>query len=290
VDIDPKSYNLDTNRLEDLLKKVRKKNERPKVLMPVHLFGQMADMTAMMRIASRYEMRVVEDAAQAIGAREEITQNNQTTKARIAGAVGDMGCFSFYPTKNLGGAGEGGMIITGSSALADKIRILRNHGMSPRYHHQMIGINSRLDALQAAVLRVKLRYLGKWTKERRANAARYRALFKEKDLNSSQIHLPEEKKNVYHIYNQFVIATHNRDALRDYLFQQGIGSEVYYPIPLHLQQCYRNLGYREGDFPESERAARQTLALPIYPELTPAQQNYVVKTIKKFFSTEHTEI
>jgi dTDP-4-amino-4,6-dideoxygalactose transaminase len=289
VDIDPKTYNLEPNRLEDYLRKIRKKSERPKVLMPVHLFGQMADMTAMMRIARRYEMRVVEDAAQAIGAREKANHNGQAPKEWIAGAVGDMGCFSFYPTKNLGGAGDGGMVITGDSALANKIRILRNHGMHPRYHHQMIGLNSRLDALQAAVLRVKLRYLKKWTQDRRANAARYRSLFAESGLNPPQILLPEEKNAAYHIYNQFVIAVKNRDALRDHLFQQGIGSEIYYPIPLHLQECYRDLGYRQGDFPESERAARETLALPIYPELTAAKQNYVVKTIKKFFATEGTE-
>jgi dTDP-4-amino-4,6-dideoxygalactose transaminase len=289
VDIDPKTYNLDPNRLEDYLRKIRKKNERPKVLMPVHLFGQMADMAGMMRIARRYDLRVVEDAAQAIGAREKANHYRRPSKEWIAGTVGDMGCFSFYPPKNLGGAGEGGMVITGDPALANKVRILRNHGMRPRYHHQIIGINSRLDALQAAVLRVKLRYLEKWTQDRRANAARYRSLFAEWGMNPSQILLPDEKKGDYHIYNQFVIAVKNRDALRNYLSQQGIGSEIYYPIPLHLQECYQNLGYRRGDFPESEKAARETLALPIYPELTAAQQSYVVKNIKNFFATERTE-
>jgi dTDP-4-amino-4,6-dideoxygalactose transaminase len=289
VDIDPKTYNLDPNRLEDYLKRIRKKKDRPKVLMPVHLYGQMADMTAMMRIARKYEMRVVEDAAQAIGAREKAGRNGRNSKERIAGAVGDLGCFSFYPTKNLGGAGEGGMVITRDPALADKIRILRNHGMHPRYHHQLIGLNSRLHALQAAVLRVKLPYLEKWTQGRRANATRYRSLFADLGLDSSQILLPVERKGVYHTYNQFVVAAKNRDGLRNHLSQKGVGSEIYYPIPLHLQECYRDLGYRQGDFPESENAARKTLALPIYPELTVAQQTYVVKTIHKFFTTESTE-
>jgi dTDP-4-amino-4,6-dideoxygalactose transaminase len=291
VDIDPKTYNLDPNRLEDYLKRIRKKRDYPKVLMPVHLFGQMADMTAMMRLARKYEMRVVEDAAQAIGAREKRGQSGRNPKEKewIAGTVGDLGCFSFYPTKNLGGAGEGGMVITKDPALADKIRILRNHGMYPRYHHQMIGLNSRLDALQAAVLRVKLRYLKNWTEGRRTNAARYRSGFAESGLDSSRVLLPVERKGAHHIYNQFVIAVKNRDSLRRHLSQMGIGSEIYYPIPLHLQECYRNLGYRDGDFPESEKAARETLALPIYPELTAAQQSYVIKTIKKFFTTENTE-
>ena len=289
VDIDPKTYNLDPNRLEDYLKRIRKKKERPKVLMPVHLYGQMADMTAMMRLARKYEMRVVEDAAQAIGAREKAGRNGRNAKDGIAGAVGDLGCFSFYPTKNLGGAGEGGMVITRDPALAGKIRILRNHGMHPRYHHQLIGLNSRLDSLQAAILRVKLPYLEKWTQGRRANATRYRSLFADLGLDSSRILLPVERKGVYHIYNQFVVAAKNRDGLRDHLSQRGIGSEIYYPIPLHLQECYRDLGYRQGDFPESEKAARETLALPIYPELTVAQQTYVVKTIHKFFTTEGTE-
>jgi dTDP-4-amino-4,6-dideoxygalactose transaminase len=197
--------------------------------------------------------------------------------------VGDLGCFSFYPTKNLAGVGEGGMVITGDAALAEKIRILRNHGMNPRYHHRMIGINSRLDALQAAVLRIKLRRLKRWTEERRENAARYRALFAETGLRPPQVTLPEERKGAYHIYNQFVIRVENRDALRDHLFQKGVGTEIYYPIPLHLQECYRDLGYKEGDFPESEQAARETLALPIFPELTAGQQRYVVKSIKDFF-------
>ena len=277
ADIEPRTCNLDPNRLEDALKKLDRKNKRAKVLMPVHLYGQMADMPALMPIAKRYGMRVIEDAAQAIGARETSSRLNRAGKDWIAGAVGDLGCFSFYPTKNLGGVGEGGMVITGDAALAEKIRILRNHGMNPRYHHRMIGINSRLDALQAAVLRIKLRRLKRWTEKRRENAARYRALFAETGLRPPQVTLPEERKGAYHIYNQFVIRVENRDALRDHLSRKGIGTEIYYPIPLHLQECYRDLGYKEGDFPESEQAARETLALPIFPELTAGQQRYVVK-------------
>jgi dTDP-4-amino-4,6-dideoxygalactose transaminase len=289
ADIEPRTCNLDPNRLEDALKKLDRKNKRAKVLMPVHLYGQMADMPALMQIAKRYGMRVIEDAAQAIGARETSSRPNRAGKDWIAGAVGDLGCFSFYPTKNLGGVGEGGMVITGDAALAEKIRILRNHGMNPRYHHRMIGINSRLDALQAAVLRIKLRRLKRWTEKRRENAARYRALFAETGLRPPQVTLPEERKGAYHIYNQFVIRVENRDALRDRLSRKGVGTEIYYPIPLHLQECYRDLGYKEGDFPESEQAARETLALPIFPELTAGQQRYVVKAIKEFFTTEGTE-
>jgi dTDP-4-amino-4,6-dideoxygalactose transaminase len=289
VDIEPRTLNLDPNRLEDALKKMSGKNRRPKVLMPVHLYGQMADMPALTALAGRYGMRVVEDAAQAIGAREAAGPRGRAAKEWIAGAVGDLGCFSFYPTKNLGAAGEGGMVITGDAALAEKIRILRNHGMNPRYHHGMIGINSRLGALQAAVLRVKLRRLPRWTEERRRNAGRYRALFREKGLRPPRVSLPEERKGAYHIYHQFVIRVESRDALRDHLFRKGVGTEIYYPVPLHLQACYRGLGYRAGDFPESERAARETLALPVYPELTERQQRYVVQAIRDFFATEGTE-
>ena len=288
VDIEPRTCNLDPDRLEQVMKKLSGKNKRPTVLMPVHLYGQMADMAALMPIARRYGMRVVEDAAQAIGARENSFRHGRRRES-IAGAVGDLGCFSFYPTKNLGGVGEGGMVITRDAALAEKIRILRNHGMNPRYHHRMIGINSRLDALQAAVLRIKLRNLRRWTEERRENAARYRALFKEEDLWPPQVSLPEERKGAYHIYNQFVIRAENRDALRGHLSRKGIGTEIYYPVPLHLQECYQTLGYREGRFPEAEKAARETLALPIFPELTERQQRCVVKAIKEFFTTESTE-
>jgi dTDP-4-amino-4,6-dideoxygalactose transaminase len=199
--------------------------------------------------------------------------------------VGDAGCFSFFPTKNLGGFGDGGMVVTGDEGLAGQIRLLRNHGAHTKYAHRIIGINSRLDALQAAVLRVKLKYLDRWTEGRRRNAGRYRALFREAGLGSPFVSLPREQKGFYHIYNQFVIRAQRRDALREYLLQKEIGSEIYYPIPLHLQECYRFLGYRPGDLPESERAAGEVLALPIYPELTLSQQRQVVRAVAEFYGS-----
>jgi len=289
VDIDPRTYNLDPNKLEDTLKKIRRKEERPKVLMPVHLFGQMADMQAIMEIARRYEMGVVEDAAQALGARQEINSRSRGQASQgewMAGTVGNLGCFSFYPSKNLGGFGDGGMVVTGDGELAEKVRLLRVHGEKSKYHHQLVGINSRLDALQAVVLRVKLKYLNRWTESRRANADRYRLLFREAGLRSPSVSLPDTKKGHFHIFNQFVIRAKRRDALRDDLARQGIGSAIYYPVPLHLQACYRNLGYRPGDLPESERAARETLALPIYPELTAGQQRKVVRAVADFYSPQ----
>jgi len=289
VDIDPRTYNLDPNKLEDTLKKIRRKQVRPKVLMPVHLFGQMADMQAIMEIARRYEMGVVEDAAQALGARQEINSRSRGQASQgewMAGTVGNLGCFSFYPSKNLGGFGDGGMVVTGDGELAEKVRLLRVHGEKSKYHHQLVGINSRLDALQAVVLRVKLKYLNRWTESRRANADRYRLLFREAGLRSPSVSLPDAKKGHFHIFNQFVIRAKRRDALRDDLARQGIGSAIYYPVPLHLQACYRNLGYRPGDLPESERAARETLALPIYPELTAGQQRKVVRAVADFYSPQ----
>jgi dTDP-4-amino-4,6-dideoxygalactose transaminase len=202
----------------------------------------------------------------------------------IAGAGGDLGCFSFYPTKNLGGFGDGGMVITRDEELARKIRLLRDHGAQAKYAHRMIGINSRLDALQAAVLRVKRKYLDRWTEGRRRNADRYRALFREAKLGPPFISLPQERKGFYHIYNQFVIRAQRRDALREHLLKKEIGSEIYYPIPLHLQECYRFLGYHPGDLPESERAAGEVLALPIYSELTLKQQRQVVRAIAEFYA------
>jgi len=251
----------------------------------------MADMAAIMEIAQRFDLRVVEDAAQALGARQNM-DNKLRAKSlsgeRMAGTVGDLGCFSFYPSKNLGGFGDGGMVVTRDRELAEKIRILRVHGAEFKYEHRQIGICSRLDALQAAVLGVKLRYLKQWTERRRRNAERYRTLFAEAELRPPFLSLPEVKKNCYHIFNQFVIRTRKRDALREHLTQEGIGSEVYYPIPLHLQECYHDLGYRVGDLPESERAARETLAIPIYPELTPGQQCRVVGAIKNFYAMQRT--
>ncbi len=283
IDIDPATYNLDANKLNDHLKRIGRKEERPKVLLPVHLFGQMADMESLLEIARRYEMRVVEDAAQALGARQRMAPKGRGDgEERFAGTVGDLGCFSFYPSKNLGGFGDGGMVITRDEALAETVRILRVHGGKTKYHHRFIGINSRLDALQAAVLSVKLKYLDLWTEMRRANADRYRFLFREAGLEPSLTGLPFAADGCYHIFNQFVIRSGRRDELREYLGREGIGTDIYYPVPLHLQECYQDLGYRIGDLPESERAAKESLALPIYPELTGEQQQTVVKAIKEF--------
>jgi dTDP-4-amino-4,6-dideoxygalactose transaminase len=251
----------------------------------------MADMEALMEISRRYGLRVVEDGAQALGAKQKISSPGRGQKKPqewTAGTVGDLGCFSFFPTKNLGGFGDGGMVVTRDEAIAQKVRLLRVHGAQARYYHQVIGINSRLDSIQAAVLRVKLKYLNRWTEGRRRNADRYRALFKEYDLGRPFISLPQAQNGFYHIYNQFVIRAKSRDALREHLKERGIGSEIYYPVPLHLQACYRTLRYRSDDLPESERAAREVLALPIYPELTPGQQRQVVRAVADFYSARRT--
>jgi dTDP-4-amino-4,6-dideoxygalactose transaminase len=216
---------------------------------------------------------VIEDAAQAIGSRYQ---------DRRAGSMGELGCFSFFPSKNLGGFGDGGMVTTDNENLAEKVRILRVHGSKPKYHHKVIGCNSRLDALQAAVLLIKLEYLDKWTAQRRENANYYRKKFQDNGLTEF-VDLPEVREGNYHIYNQFVIRAKKRDELRQFLSREEIGTEIYYPIPLHLQDCYRNLGYKAEDFPESEKAARETLALPVYSELTTSQQDYVVEKIRKFY-------
>ena len=288
IDIDPATYNLDLSRLEDYLRKKGGRADSPRVVMPVHLYGQMTDMGVLMGLARKHRLRVVEDGAQALGARQKAGSAGRGGAGAgewKAGSVGDAGCFSFFPTKNLGGFGDGGMVVTGDEGLAGQIRLLRNHGAHTKYAHRIIGINSRLDALQAAVLRVKLKYLDRWTEGRRRNAGRYRALFREAGLGSPFVSLPREQKGFYHIYNQFVIRAQRRDALREYLLQKEIGSEIYYPIPLHLQECYRFLGYRPGDLPESERAAGEVLALPIYPELTLSQQRQVVRAVAEFYGS-----
>jgi dTDP-4-amino-4,6-dideoxygalactose transaminase len=284
VDIDPVTFNIDPKKLESLLSGLTKDGDRlvsadgrvVRGVMPVHLFGQMADMRPIMDVASDTGLFVVEDAAQAVGSRSD---------AGKAGSVGAMGCFSFFPSKNLGGFGDGGMITTGSAELAERLRILRNHGSKPKYYHRVVGLNSRLDALQAAVLRVKLTHLDEWTEGRRKNAARYRTLFAGRGLAApgGPVTLPGEVDGYYHIYNQFVITADRRDELRAHLNDAGIGTEIYYPLPLHMQECYRSLGYKEGDFPVSEAAAQRSLALPIYPELTESMQEYVVETVDRFF-------
>ena len=268
VDIDPKTYNLDVAQV------TAKITEKTKAIQPVHLFGQCAEMTALREIADQYNVPLVEDAAQAIGAEEA---------GERAGAMGAIGCFSFYPSKNLGAMGDAGFLTTDDEALAQKLFALRVHGSFERYYHKWVGLNSRLDAMQAAILRVKLPHLDSWTEARQHNAATYRNLFTDRGLTEA-ITLPSERENGRHIYNQFVIrvAGGKRDELKSFLQDHGIGSDIYYPVSLHLQECFEYLGYRTGDFPESERASRETLALPIYPELEAAQLAYVVDKIGEF--------
>ncbi|MCX6030215.1 MAG: DegT/DnrJ/EryC1/StrS family aminotransferase [Chloroflexi bacterium] len=270
VDIDPLTFNLDPAGIEAAI------TGQTKAILPVHLYGQMADMDPIIAIAARHNLIVIEDAAQAIGAEYH---------GRRAGSIGHFGCFSFFPSKNLGGFGDGGMVTTNDPALAEKAKWLRNHGMNPKYYHKYIGGNFRLDALQAAVLRIKLKYLDSWTAGRQRNADRYRRLFAEAGLTQPATRNPQSVVPPFdagfgrHVYNQFVIRTSRRDAVITQLKARQIGHEIYYPLPLHLQECFAGWGYRPGDFPHSEAAAAETLALPIYPELTEELQAAVVAAI-----------
>ncbi len=267
VDIDPATYNLDVSQVEAAI------TERTKAIQPVHLYGQCADMTALNPLMKKYQIPIVEDAAQAIGAEENGVRS---------GAMSDVGCFSFYPSKNLGGMGDGGFMTTNDAEIARKLFALRVHGSEERYHHKWVGLNSRLDGFQGAVLRVKLPHLDSWSNKRKENADSYRELFTDAGL-TEQIELPSERENCRHIYNQFVIRVPGaRDELRTFLTEADIGTDIYYPVPLHMQECFEYLGYREGQFPESERAARESLALPIFPELKIEQQEFVVKKIGEF--------
>jgi dTDP-4-amino-4,6-dideoxygalactose transaminase len=268
VDIEPDTFNLDASRLEAAI------GLRTKAIIPVHLFGQSADMDPISAIAQAHSLTVLEDAAQSIGAEYQ---------GRRCGCLGHAAAFSFYPSKNLGGFGDAGLVSTIDSQLAERIARLRVHGMEPKYCHLEVGFNSRLDALQAAVLRVKLRYIEQWSKARRAVAARYRELFDSFGL-AGTVQLPVERPGRLHVYNQFVIRVPSgaRDALRSHLSSRRIGTEIYYPIPLHLQPCFASLGHSPGDFPRSERAAQQTLAIPMYPELTEEAQYHVVGSIAEF--------
>ena len=270
VDIDPRTYNINPEAVEAVLKKNAK---GVKALLPVHLYGQCADMAAINKIARNYGLPVIEDAAQSIGAEY---------KGKRAGSIGDMGCFSFYPTKNLGGFGDGGMVTTNSPKLAELVRMLRVHGSKTRYYHDLVGANSRLDELQAAVIRVKLRRLDAWTAGRQKNAARYDALFAKAGLEGKVV-VPYIDGNCLSVYNQYVIRAKKRDALRAHLSAQGVGSEIYYPLSLHQQKCFKYLGCKTGSLPESEKAAKEVMALPIYPELTVAQQKHVVASIFAFY-------
>jgi dTDP-4-amino-4,6-dideoxygalactose transaminase len=283
-DIDPVTFNLspeavqafiDTDCVADGERLVnRTTGGRIRALMPVHLYGQCADMDPLMAIARRHGLKVIEDAAQAIG--------SEYRGGMRAGTIGDVGCFSFFPSKNLGAFGDAGLCTTNDAELAESMRVLRVHGGKPKYFHAVIGGNFRLDELQAAVLRVKLKYLDGWTSARQRNAAYYDAALGNAGLGG-KLRTPLALAGYRHIFNQYVLRAQSRDALRQRLTERGIGSEIYYPVPLHLQQCFAYLGYRPGDFPESELAARETLAVPIYPELDPAQMAHVVATIAGFY-------
>ncbi|PJA61488.1 MAG: transcriptional regulator [bacterium (Candidatus Ratteibacteria) CG_4_9_14_3_um_filter_41_21] len=286
VDIEPETFNINPFLIEEKI------TGKTKALLPVHLFGQVAEMSPVMQLAEKYNLAVIEDSAQAIGA--------QYKDERIAGTIGDAGCLSFFPTKNLGGFGDGGMVLTRDKKFSEKIRILRVHGARPKYYHKVIGGNFRLDSLQAAILRVKLKYLDEWTEKRQENGRNYRQIFIEKGLEEL-VHLPKaiyhphltppplrgriEERGIrnYHIYNQFVIRVKKRDQLKEFLEENGVDTAIYYPISLPLQECFKGLGYRSGDFPQAERAAKETLALPIYPEITREMQGYVVEKIKEFY-------
>jgi len=256
--------------MEDLTASERK---QVKAIIPVHLYGQCADMDPILQFARCYDLVVIEDAAQAIGSEYH---------DRRAGAMGDFGCFSVFPSKNLGAFGDGGLVTTNSQETYQQLQILRGHGSKPKYYHKIVGGNFRLDALQAAIVSIKLTRLDHWIQARQSNAAKYRSLFSQKGL-SDTIHLPVERES-RHIYNQFVVMVPDRrDELRTFLAQAGIGTEVYYPVPLHLQECFTYLGYQAGDFKVAEKAARHSLAIPIYPELSDAQLDYVVDNINLLY-------
>ncbi len=274
VDIDPETYNIDPSEIE------KKISSKTKAILPVHLFGQCADMTPLLKIAKERKLFVIEDAAQALGAEyRPIAGEN----GRRAGQMGDLGCFSFYPTKNLGAFGDAGMVVTDNPDLSERVRLLRAHGSQPKYFHKWIGMNSRLDTIQAAILLVKFRYLEKWTAERQKKAERYRLLLQDLASSVEGIRLPIVQYQNRHIFHQYVIRVRERDRLRKFLAEGGLGTDIYYPLPLHLQECYASLGYRRGDLPESEKASQEVLALPIYPELTEDQQIAVVDRIKAFY-------
>jgi dTDP-4-amino-4,6-dideoxygalactose transaminase len=318
VDIDPLTYNIDSDGIETFIevecdfdsskgKLVHKTSGTIiRAIIPVHLYGQCAEMNRITELASAYNLVVIEDGAQAIGSEYPFVKSGEPMRA---GSMGHFGCFSFFPSKNLGGFGDGGMVTTNDGELAEKLKILRAHGSKPKYYHHLVGGNFRLDALQAAVLLVKFKYLDTWTDKRRQNAAYYNSLFqqsglvekgfvippkavweessKETEVNPQfNAHIPHPTSHICsHIYNQYVIRAKERDELRTYLKEHGIGTEIYYPLPLHQQECFVELGYKAGDFPESEKAAAETLALPIYPELEPAQMEYVVDRVNSFYAT-----
>lgn len=269
VDLEPNTYNIDPDLIE------RHITSSTKAIIPVHLYGQCAEMDPIMRLAKKHSMAVIEDAAQAIGAEY---------RDRRAGSIGDIGCISFYPTKNLGGFGDGGAMTTNDPQLAEKLKLLRTHGMQPRYYHQIVGVNSRLDTLQAAVLNVKLPHLDEWSEQRAVNAKRYTTLFTAAGLDHV-LGLPSVAPHRRHVWNQYIVRVPDgkRDALREHLGNLKIGTEIYYPVPMHMQQCFQSLNCKVGSLPQSERAAAETIALPIFPELTVSEQQTVVSAIGSFF-------
>jgi dTDP-4-amino-4,6-dideoxygalactose transaminase len=283
-DIDPLTFNISAAAVKSFITARcetrggalidRASGARVRALMPVHLYGQVADMAALSALAAEYDLKVIEDAAQAIGAED--------ASHKRAGSFGDIGCLSFFPTKNLGAFGDAGMCVANDAALSERMEILRVHGGRPKYYHAFIGGNFRIDELQAAVLNIKLRHLDAWSAGRQRNAAYYDAAFARERIGAS-VTTPSVSRGVRHIYNQYVIRARDRVALRSHLADAGVGTEIYYPVPLHLQQCFAYLGHRSGEFPESERASAETLALPIYPELSEAQLQYVVDTIAAFY-------
>jgi dTDP-4-amino-4,6-dideoxygalactose transaminase len=269
VDIDERTFNINAQLVAEKITK------RTRAIMPVHMYGQCAEMDPLLKISEQSGLPIIEDAAQAIGAED---------RGRRAGSMGRMGCLSFYPSKNLGGAGDGGMVVTNDEDLAARLQPLHVHGETQKYHHKWIGINSRLDALQATVLRVKLPYLDKWTSARQYRAARYQPMFNDAGLGE-EIELPLVRSDARHVFHHFVIRVRGgrRDQLRAHLQANGIGADIYYPVPLHLQECFSYLDHRKGDYANAERASEETLALPTFPELTDEQQEYVVKTIADFY-------
>ena len=269
IDIRPDTFNLDSNLIEAAI------SSRTRAILPVHLFGLAADLDPILQLAEAHRLAVVEDAAQAIGA---------CYRGRHVGSLGAAGCFSFYPSKNLGGAGDGGMVTTNDAQVADQLRRLRDHGRSQKYSHEVLGMNSRLDAVQAAILRVKLLHLANWTRRRQEKAERYRALFDEFALDGN-VKLPAAPPGCFHVYNQFTVRSSERDRLREFLRARGIPTEIYYPRPLHLQPAFGYLGYRAGEFPAAEAASREVLSLPIYPELKEEHQGAVVRAIADFYGT-----
>jgi len=263
VDIDPKTFNIDPALIESAITK------KTKAIMPVHLFGQTAEMDPIMEIAGKYNLAVIEDAAQSI---------TSTYKGRKAGSIGTVGCFSFFPSKNLGGVGDGGMVVTNDEKLYKRLVIMRNHGSEPKYYHKYVGGNFRLDPIQAAALLVKLPYLDKWSEARRQNAVYY-----DKKFAGTIVKTPYISPDCITIYNQYCIRVPERDGLVAHLKEKGVGCEIYYPVPMHLQECFKHLGYKQGDLPEAEKTAKEVLAIPIYPELTDEMKDYVAGTILSFY-------